>query len=84
MYENATKQTQWTAGGLQAPTDLTKVTNPPKCFNVVQATEKGWTVADFKPDQGAYRCDIPAYKYKGTYGKPMTLADVGKSMADLK
>ncbi|WP_371657627.1 ABC transporter substrate-binding protein [Streptomyces sp. NBC_00280] len=84
VYENAMKQTEWTAGGLQAPMDLTKVTNPPKCFNVVQATDKGWTVADFKPDQGSYRCDIPAYKYKGSYGKPMTLADVGKSMADLK
>ncbi|MGW1715975.1 ABC transporter substrate-binding protein [Streptomyces sp. NPDC002156] len=84
VYENAIKQTEWTAGGLQAPMDLTKVTNPPECFNVAKATEKGWTVADFKPDQGSYRCDIPAYKYKKSYGKPMTLADVGKSMADLK
>jgi hypothetical protein len=40
--------------------------------------------ADFKPDTGAYRCNGTPYKFKGTYPKPMTLADVGKSLADLK
>jgi len=84
VYDNAVKEKAWTAGGLQAPADLTSVTNPPKCFNVVTATSKGWAAADFKPDQGPYRCDEQPYKYKKSYGKPLTLADVGKSMADLK
>jgi ABC-type branched-subunit amino acid transport system substrate-binding protein len=84
LYDKATKQTAWTGGGLQAPADLSTVNAPPKCFNAVTATEKGWAPADFKPDQGAYRCNLPAYKYKGSYGKPTTLADVGKSLADLK
>lgn len=84
VLDSAAKQTAWTAGGLQAPADLSSNTSPRTCFNVVQATAKGWTVADFKPDNGAYRCNIAAYKFKASYGKPLTLADVGKTIADLK
>jgi len=82
LYENAMKNTAFTAGGLQAPFDLTSK-EPPKCYVIVEATAKGWQAADFQPDHGAYRCDAPTYKYKGDYGKPATLADVGKSLADL-
>ncbi|MEH0421293.1 ABC transporter substrate-binding protein [Streptomyces sp. B21-083] len=83
VYDNAMKNTDWAAGGLQAPFDLTSKT-PPKCYSIVEATSKGWQAADFKPDQGAYRCDAPTYKYKGNYGAPATLASVGKSLSDLK
>lgn len=82
VYENARKNTDWTAGGLQAPFDLTSK-EPTSCFAVVEATANGWQPADFKPDQGAFRCDGPVYKYKGDYGKPATLASVGKSLSDL-
>ncbi|MDQ0829145.1 ABC-type branched-subunit amino acid transport system substrate-binding protein/predicted small secreted protein [Streptomyces achromogenes] len=82
LYENAMKNTAFTAGGLQAPFDLTSK-EPPECYVIVEATAKGWQAADFRPDHGAYRCDAPTYKYKGDYGKPVTLADVGKSLADL-
>ncbi|KAK1184961.1 ABC transporter substrate-binding protein [Streptomyces sp. NBS 14/10] len=82
VYDNARKNTDWTAGGLQAPFDLTSK-EPPTCYLVVEATTKGWRAADFKPDKGAFRCDAPAYKYRGDYGKPVTLADVGKSLSDL-
>ncbi|MEU9242674.1 ABC transporter substrate-binding protein [Streptomyces sp. NPDC048385] len=81
-YDNAMKNTSWTAGGLQAPFDLTSKV-PAKCYLVVEATAKGWKEADFKPDDGDFRCDAPAYKYKGDYGEPVTLADVGESMADV-
>ncbi|MFI5798119.1 ABC transporter substrate-binding protein [Streptomyces sp. NPDC051677] len=82
VYDNALKNTDWTAGGLQAPFDLASK-EPPTCYSVVEATAKGWQPADFKPDQGAYRCDAPVYKYKGNYGEPATLASVGKSLSDL-
>ncbi|MEV5354838.1 ABC transporter substrate-binding protein [Streptomyces sp. NPDC052693] len=82
VYENARKNTDWTAGGLQAPFDLAS-NEPGRCFSVVEATDKGWQPADFGPDQGAFRCDGPVYKYKGDYGKPATLASVGTSMSDL-
>ncbi|MDW8803424.1 ABC transporter substrate-binding protein [Streptomyces scabiei] len=82
VYENAMKNTDFTAGGLQAPFDLTSK-EPPTCYSIVEATAGGWQAADFKPDQGAYRCDAPTYKYKGDHGAPATLADLGKSLSDL-
>ncbi|UGQ12995.1 ABC transporter substrate-binding protein [Yinghuangia sp. ASG 101] len=84
VYETAAKETAWTGGGLQAPLDLSQSDAPVKCFNVVVASPEGWKAADFKPDSGAYRCDAPAIKLTGNYPKPMTLADVGKSMDDVK
>jgi ABC-type branched-subunit amino acid transport system substrate-binding protein len=84
VYEAARKETAWTGGGLQAPVDLSKQDAPLKCFNVVKATPQGWQPADFKPDTDTYRCNEPSYKFTGNYGKPVTLADVGKSMNDVK
>ncbi|MGW1028957.1 ABC transporter substrate-binding protein [Streptomyces sp. NPDC002577] len=84
VYEAARKESAWTGGGLLAPVNVTKSNIPLDCFNVEKATSKGWEPADFKPDKGAYRCDVKQYKYQGDYGKPLTLADVGKSMNDVK
>jgi ABC-type branched-subunit amino acid transport system substrate-binding protein len=83
LYTAARKETAWTGRGLQAPIDMS-TDAPLKCFNVEKATPSGWQPADFKPDTGAYRCDAPAFKFTGSYGKALTLADVGKSMSDLK
>ena len=80
----AVTEKAWTGGGLQAPVDLTNPDLPVACFNVEKAGPDGWRPADFKPNNGAYRCDAPATKLTGTYGKPLTLADVGKSPADFK
>ncbi|MFF0490131.1 ABC transporter substrate-binding protein [Nocardia sp. NPDC004068] len=85
VYNTAAKESAWTGGGLTAPQDLTK---PPaeqvRCFNVQRATPDGWKAADFKPDTGVFRCDIPLYRPAGDFPKATTLADVGKSLADLK
>lgn len=80
----ATKETQWTAGGLQAPQNLMPGAAPSPCFNVEKATANGWQAADFGPDQGAYRCNIPVKKWTGQYGNGMKLSDVGKSMSDVQ
>ncbi|WP_245672804.1 ABC transporter substrate-binding protein [Aldersonia kunmingensis] len=82
VYENGLKETEWTGGGLHAPVKVGDKTSPSPCFNLEQVTPDGWKPADFNPDNGLYRCDIPPYKYTQDYGKPMTLADVGKSMND--
>jgi hypothetical protein len=84
VYNASKAETAWTGGGLTAPQNLAQPVPPSPCFNVQQATPKGWEAANFKPDNGPYRCDIPAYKYTADYGTPMTLADVGKTMADIK
>jgi len=84
LYEAARKQTTWTAGGLQAELDMSQLDAPPNCFNVEKATPGGWQPADFKPNKGAYRCDGSSFKLVTSKSKPLTLADVGKSMSDLK
>jgi hypothetical protein len=81
LYTAARKETAWTAGGLQAPVDLSTSESPLKCFNVEKAVPSGWQAADFKPDTGAYRCDEPIYKYTGQNPRPMTLGDVGNCIA---
>ncbi|NUU22377.1 MAG: ABC transporter substrate-binding protein [Streptomycetaceae bacterium] len=83
-YDAARKESAWTGGGLQAPKDLSRSDLPATCFNVEKATPEGWRPADFKPDRGAFRCDAPAWKLTGSYARPLTLADVGKSPADFR
>ncbi|MFZ2174747.1 MAG: ABC transporter substrate-binding protein [Rhodococcus sp. (in: high G+C Gram-positive bacteria)] len=84
VYDAALKETAWTGGGMHAASYLAAPIPPQPCFNIEKATSTGWEAADFNPDNGLYRCDIPARKYTNDYGVPMTLADVGKSMGDLK
>lgn len=84
VYDAASSEKAWTAGGLQAPVNLSNRDAPSGCFNIEQATADGWKPADFRPDTGLYRCDVAPYEYQGDYGAPMTLADVGKSMTDLR
>ncbi|MGA6205971.1 ABC transporter substrate-binding protein [Nocardia testacea] len=84
LIEAAQKENAWTGGGLHSPNDLTNKDAPPTCFNVMQATPDGWKPADFGADNGLFRCNTPPYRYTGDYGEPMTLADVGKTMADVE
>ncbi|MFZ2239849.1 MAG: ABC transporter substrate-binding protein [Gordonia amarae] len=86
LYEKIGAETAWTAGGLQAAQNLKPGEAPSGCFNIMKVTSKGWEAADFKPNEGAYRCDIDPKPManKSRYGKGLTLADVGKSMSDVK
>lgn len=84
LYNTAKAETAWTGGGLHAPVNLAEPIPPSGCFNVEKLTAEGWETPDFQPNEGAFRCDIPAYKTAKEYGKPLTLADVGKSMNDVK
>ncbi|PXW28733.1 UNVERIFIED_CONTAM: ABC-type branched-subunit amino acid transport system substrate-binding protein [Williamsia faeni] len=84
LYNTAKSETSWTGGGLTAPQNLAQPAPPSPCFNVQKATPQGWEAADFHPDNGLYRCNIPPLKYTTVFGTPLTLADVGKSMSDVK
>jgi len=85
VYNTARKETAWTGGGLQAPVDLSRpLAEQTRCFNVQKATPDGWKTADFAPNNGAFRCGFTPYAYSKDFGKPTTLADVGKTMNDLK
>jgi Periplasmic binding protein len=84
VYEAALKQAAWTGGGLTAPVNLSQPDSPPSCFDIEQATTNGWQPASFGANNGPYRCGAPVYKYQGNYPLPETLANVGKSLNDLK
>jgi ABC-type branched-subunit amino acid transport system substrate-binding protein len=84
-YQAALTQTAWTGGGLQAPVNLSKPDSPVDCFNAAEATPTGWQPARFGANNGAYRCGSPVFKLPaGIFPPPLTLADVGKSMSDVK
>ena len=84
LLSTATAETAWTGGGLHASVNVSQPAPPSGCFNIEQLTPEGWETADFKPDAGPFRCNVPPYKYTKNYGTPLTLADVGKTMADVK
>lgn len=84
VYDAARKETAWDGGGLHSVRDLSANEATPSCFNVLKATTEGWKPADFKPNKGLYRCDAPQHRFTGDYGSGMTLADVGKSLNDVK
>ena len=84
VYDAAVKQTAWTGGGLTAPVNLAQPDSPPSCFDIEQATPNGWQPASFGANDGAYRCGEPVFRLTGSYPQPLTLAEVGKSLNDLK
>jgi hypothetical protein len=85
VYDNAKKIKEWTGGGLHTASDLAsgEATN---CFTEIVASPSGFKIVnDLKPTQGVFRCEKGnVYTLQGNYPKGVTLADVGKSMADLK
>ena len=85
VYDNAKKIKDWTGGGLHTASDLA-TGKAPECFTELLASPSGFKiVGDLKPNQGIYRCDSGnVYTLKGDYPQGITLADVGKSMADFK
>ncbi|MBC7302638.1 MAG: ABC transporter substrate-binding protein [Nocardia sp.] len=84
LVDAASKETAWTGGGLHTANDLSDKDPAPSCFTALQATSQGWKQADIKPNEDVFRCGGAPYRYTGNYPAPMTLADVGKSMSDLK
>jgi len=85
VYDNAKKIKDWTGGGLHSASDLA-TGKAPECFTELVASPSGFKIAsDLKPNQGIYSCSPGnVYTLKGDYPQGVTLADVGKSMADLK
>ena len=64
------------------PSDPTQVAS---CIALEKATADGFSLVDWNTEDGVYNCD-PAnvVKLTGEYGKPATLADVGKTMDDVQ
>lgn len=84
VYENAKKIHEWTGGGLHAPTDPGDNLGS-RCFVLLKADGNGFTTADVGANEGIYSCSSKnGYTLKGDFGTGVTLADVGKSIDDLK
>ena len=83
VYDAALKQANWTGGGITAPANVADQNQVPSCFNVEQATPAGWQPAPFDPNNGAYRCGMPAIKIQN-YPSALQLSDVGMSLSQLK
>ncbi len=82
-YENATKITNFDAGGLQAPTNPGEG-KPSKCFTLATVTGDKFTQVDMGTGSDIWNCsDDNLMTLDGDYGKGTTLASVGKSLADL-
>jgi ABC-type branched-subunit amino acid transport system substrate-binding protein len=89
VYDNALTETDWTGGGLNAPQDV-KDQTASTCGIVLEASPDGFTVPDDLEinSNEFFNCDPSnVYQLEGDYsqyGTGVTLADVGKSLDDLK
>jgi ABC-type branched-subunit amino acid transport system substrate-binding protein len=91
VYDNATKVggTDWTGGGLHAPQDV-QDQKASDCGIVLEAgstlPNNGFEIAPgFTANNGFYDCDpASVLTLHGNYGAGDTLAEVGKSLSDLK
>lgn len=76
--------TTWNGGGLHAPANV-REQQPTDCFAVLEASPKGFSLPEIDANDSIYNCAPDnLVKLKGSYGKGVTLADVGKSLSDLK
>ncbi len=76
--------TTWTGGGLHAAMNIREQKSS-ECFSILKANPKGFTLPDIGANDSIYNCvEGNILTLKGDYGKGTKLADVGKSMSDLK
>jgi ABC-type branched-subunit amino acid transport system substrate-binding protein len=84
VYEKAKSVTSWDGGGLHSKQNPSSG-KAGTCFTLEQATPTGFKVPNVSPNDGIFNCDPKnVYVLKGDYPKGITLADVGKTEADLK
>ncbi len=85
LYDGLTEVTDWTGGGLHAPTDA-GAGLPGQCAMIVEATPDGFVVPDdFEPTDGLFECsDENLVQLEGDFGEGVSLESVGKSLDDLE
>ena len=85
VFDAASGITEWTGGGLHAPSDPS-AGETPRCGLVVEATADGFVIPEgFEATDGVFRCDEESVlALDGDYGEGATLESVGKSIDDLE
>jgi ABC-type branched-subunit amino acid transport system substrate-binding protein len=73
IWENASKITEWTGGGLHATADLTGGGHSPTCWSLVVVEQGAFRVADISPTDGVFVCDeTSVVELTGDYGTGAT------------
>lgn len=76
--------TTWTGGGLHAAMNI-REQEATECFSLLLANPKGFTLPNISANDSIFNCTAGnVLTLKGDYGKGTKLADVGKTIADLK
>jgi ABC-type branched-subunit amino acid transport system substrate-binding protein len=85
VWDKVSNVTEWTGGGLHAPTNP-KETSAAECVILTEATADGFVVPDdFETNTGKFQCDeANAFTLTKDYGTGVKLADVGLTIDDLK
>ena len=88
VYDNALNTTDWTGGGLNAPQNV-KDQTAGDCGIILEASPDGFAPPKgFTANSGFFNCDpknvLTLHGDYSKYGKGVTLADVGKTLNDLK
>ncbi|MGI9576836.1 MAG: ABC transporter substrate-binding protein, partial [Microthrixaceae bacterium] len=85
VFDAASSITEWSGGGLHAPTNPAAAEQP-SCVLVVEATPDGFVIPDdFEPDDGLFQCsDENVVALDGDYGEGVTLESLGLSVDDLE
>ena len=81
VFDAASSITEWTGGGLHAPSNP-KESGTPRCSVVVEATPDGFVVPDdFEATDPPFACsEDSVLTLEGDYGQGTDLESVGKSM----
>jgi hypothetical protein len=83
VLEKAKADKAWDGGGLTPAVDLGKVDDVHRCVAVVAASSQGWTRLDVTKGDDKYLC-YDHHILTTPIPPAVTLADVGRSMDDLK
>lgn len=69
VWDTISGMSDWTGGGLHAPTDVGGG-SAPQCFVLLEGTPEGFTLPDIGATDGVYRCDDDAtLPLTGNYGE---------------
>jgi len=84
VYDHARTVSNWTGGGLHAPTGP-GANKGSQCFTLLEGGGGRFRVVNVGQDATGFACSPQnRMALSGDYGKGVTLADVGKTQADLK
>jgi hypothetical protein len=85
VYDTSYRPTTWDAGGIWSGAPISHGTASSDCDVNVEATPTGFVPLPWRANTGFFDCE-PAnlLKLTGTFPKPTTLADEGKSLSELR